>query len=107
MAATSTPDETVRTITLPVCQGSETAKTIRFYEAGVEAKNSQALFWASKALLEQLGADSVKHLTITVTAVKTKPGVVVTPPVEPQDEPEPKPEAKPKRSRSRAKASSS
>jgi hypothetical protein len=81
MAATSTPD-TVRTITLPVVQGSETAKTIRYYEAGVEAKNSPVLFWASKALLEQLGAESVEDLTIMVTATKTDPGITVDPPLE-------------------------
>jgi hypothetical protein len=70
------------TSTLDVVHGSETAKTVRYYEAGVESTSSQVLFWANKDLLAQLGADSVEDLTITVTAVKGKPSITVDPPLE-------------------------
>jgi hypothetical protein len=82
MAASTTPDEAVRTLTLPVVKGSETNKTIRFREAGVEASKSSILVWANKDLLDQLGADNVKDLTVVLSATKSKPGVVVEPPLE-------------------------
>ena len=71
MADPTQPDTITCTLTIPVVQGSETAKTIRFYEAGVEAKSSSVLFWVNKDLVAQLGAESVADLTITVTATKT------------------------------------
>jgi hypothetical protein len=39
------------------------------------------LFWVNKALVAQLGTDSIEDLTITVTATKTAPGITVDPPL--------------------------
>ena len=45
------------------------------------------LFWVNNTLVAQLGADSVEDLTITVTAIKTDPGITLDPPL-PTLEPE-------------------
>jgi hypothetical protein len=77
-------DQIVRTITLPLTQGSDTANTVHYTEAGVDAKRSSVLFWVTKDALAPLSAHRLENLTITLTATKSEPGTTV-------DAPEPKP----------------
>jgi hypothetical protein len=67
---------------VPLVKGSETTKTVRFTEAGVDAKKSTALLWIDKSILTMLDAESAGDLTITVTATKSEPGIAVDPPLE-------------------------
>jgi hypothetical protein len=96
MAASTPTTDVVRTITVPLVKGTETAQTVRFIEAGkADAKNSAALLWLDKAVLELLGAQDASDLTVTITAVKGEPGIVVFPPAEAPEADEPKADAPP------------
>src|SRR4051794_9697498 len=85
----------VRTITLPLALKDKRPRVSHYHEVrSVDEPHAGAIIVLANSVLELLDTDA-KHLPITITATKSKPGLVVEPPIEVPNADEPAKPAKP------------